>query len=180
MPEPTTAPIPERALAAAVIEQAWHDASTAPVKVSGATSVARPSAVEHLAARMFLTAPGGDWAREREVWAQRAGLDAEALRSRAERALPPAAVSALPAHRPPDVATAARVLEALRRAAEAGQRAPSNTALARELGLSAELVAHHLRRLRLTAAITIDPPGQRRVIAAADGSWRTAQPGETA
>jgi len=73
---------PERALAAAVVQQAIDDA-LASRNTTHVLSASVPRGIDAEAARSFLTSAGGDWAMAREVWCDVAGVNPDALRDRA-------------------------------------------------------------------------------------------------
>lgn len=77
-----------------------------------------------------------------------------------------------------DIAALPAVLGMLRDAALAGLVAPTNTMIARQVGLGADhRVTALLAAAKRDGRITAEYRGRRsRVIAAADGSWRTARP----
>jgi hypothetical protein len=71
--------------------------------------------------------------------------------------------------------TPARVVDVIRRAAQAGHRAPTNQALREHFGwASTGSVAHVLRQAEAAELIRIERGQSSRVIEAGDGSWRTA------
>lgn len=181
MGDPTTATHPEAALARAVILQAFEDARTPP---SPKGSAHRPRAAEHIEARCFLLDVEGPWAKVREIWAQHAGIDAEALRHRAAQTLPAAPLALrqpLPSgtHRtPPGHTKRDQVLAMIRAAALAGQPCPTNPWLAKRLGRTgANNVANLLRELCVAGRLCIEREGRRRIAADPAGAWRTATRG---
>jgi hypothetical protein len=185
MLDPTTAPRPEAALAAAVIVQAWNDALAAP---GPKASAQRATPDEHVAARRFLLDHAGPWAASREVVAQAAGICAQALRDRAAAALPPAPlamfrpqVSAHP--RAPDGHTRRdQVLAVIRAAALAGLPCPTNRELAARHGLASRAgnIANLVRELCAHGRLRLERHGRRRIACDPDGAWRTATPGDPA
>lgn len=71
-------------------------------------------------------------------------------------------------------ATLDRLLEELRRAAEAGEPCPSNADLADALDVAESTIADMLRAARLAGLVAMLSVGQnRRIAAACDGSWQT-------
>ncbi|HBN8273433.1 TPA: hypothetical protein L3686_003542 [Pseudomonas aeruginosa] len=74
---------PERQLAAAVLLQAWTDASATPETVKYVRDLGMTPAELIQASRRFLTAKRGPWARQRQLFTSALSVDDEAIRLRA-------------------------------------------------------------------------------------------------
>ena len=74
---------PERQLAAAVLLQAWNDASATPETVKYVRDLGMTPAELIQASRRFLTAKRGSWARQRQLFTSALSVDDEAIRLRA-------------------------------------------------------------------------------------------------
>lgn len=68
------------------------------------------------------------------------------------------------------------VLQRLRQAAAAGVPAPTNAALAAAMGLSVKTIIRAIQQAEAAGRIVVERGICTRIVAAADGSWRTAEP----